>query len=185
MGPGASCEALASIGWTQVLLLVEGPVKARAVASVVLVGALVAGTTGCTFFTRQVTQEAYDPGDGVSATVGDISIDNALAISDDGENANLILTLSNSGDTTRKVLLQYESDGEKTDVFQFVGAGETVSLGDPEPRIPLNGIGTDPGALLPLYVQYGKETGKTVLVPVLDGSLPEYQDLVPEPAEEE
>jgi hypothetical protein len=37
-----------------------------------------------------------------------------------------------------------------------------------------------PGSLLPLYVQYGNETGKKVLVPVLDGSISPYDEFLPE-----
>ena len=40
-------------------------------------------------------------------------------------------------------------------------------------------INAMPGAMFPVFVQYGNATGKQLLVPVLDGSLAEYQHLLP------
>jgi hypothetical protein len=60
-----------------------------------------------------------------------------------------------------------------------VEAGATVSLGGDEEPLLLEGIDTKPGALLPMFFQYGTAEGIEKLVPVLDGRLPEYADLAP------
>ncbi len=55
-----------------------------------------------------------------------------------------------------------------------------MSLGTAETDpLPLEGIDTKPGANLPMYFQSGDGEGILFDVPVLDGALPYYGDLLP------
>ena len=154
----------------------------RAAASIVLAGAVLLGTTACTFLTPQATLYQYDPGNGVGATIGDVKVRDAVALmNEDGHAVSLLITLVNSSSSVVQLNLQYESGGEKTDRTVFVAQRGVLQFGttpDQEQIIILN-PDVALGALLPVYVQYGDETGTTLLVPVLDGTLPEYADLVP------
>ncbi|MET0885656.1 MAG: DNA modification methylase, partial [Mycetocola sp.] len=57
----------------------------------------------------------------------------------------------------------------------------TVSIGTSEDDpILLEGIHAEAGSMVEVFFQYGDETGVDILVPVLDGSLEVYSDLVPD-----
>jgi len=156
---------------------------ARAAASVVLAGALLVGTAGCTFISQQATLIQYDPSDGIGTTVGDVDVRNAVAlINEDGRAISLMITLVNSGSKIANVDLQYLSGGEKTTTTKSVRAGAVATYGTKpdEPQIIILNPGVDLGALLPVYVQYGDHEGKEILVPVLNAdNHPEYADLIP------
>ncbi|WP_291057120.1 hypothetical protein [Herbiconiux sp.] len=158
--------------------------KARLAASV-LAGALVVfGTAGCAFITPQATTKEVETSDGVNANLGDVSVRNATLISEDGELANLLVSFTNTSDSTQQVLVQYEdgSTGERVNQKVSVeGSGAITSFGKSgSEQILLSNV-SDPGSLFPVYFQYGDTEGKQVLVPVLTTSLPEYTGLAPTP----
>jgi hypothetical protein len=154
-------------------------VRRRAVASVAVAALVLLGTTACNFVAPQATLEVYEPSDGTSTTVGDVKVANALIITEDGEEANLVAAFINRSDKQVKLKLQYESGSDKVDETITLGAGETESLGRAGSEAILRDIDAKPGDLFPIYLQYGDAEGKQLLVPVLDGTLPEYADLVP------
>jgi hypothetical protein len=153
-------------------------VKARLAASAVLAVGLVLGASGCSMLTYQATTEHYDPSDGVSADVGALDLRNILVVSEDGEDGNLVLTVVNTGEDDAELGVQVGEGGGEPLIIE-VEAGATVSLGGDEEPLLLEGIDTQPGALVPIYFQYGTAEGIEKLVPVLDGRLPEYADLAP------
>jgi len=128
--------------------------------------------------TYQATTEHYDASDGVSVNVGDLDVRNILVVSDDGEDGNLVLTVVNTGEDDVELGVQVGEGGSEPLMIE-VEAGATVSLGGDEEPLLLEGIDTKPGALLPMFFQYGTAEGIEKLVPVLDGRLPEYADLAP------
>ncbi|MDJ0336033.1 hypothetical protein QMG83_12430 [Salinibacterium sp. G-O1] len=143
---------------------------ARAAASVVLAVALLAGTAGCTFISRQATLIQYDPSNGVGASVGDVKVRNAIAlINEDGTAVSLLITLVNSGQDDVSVKLQYEANGKKLTEIKAVPAGGVSSFGnvDGEDQIVVTNPGVKSGALMPVYVQYGDNPGSELMVPVL------------------
>ena len=156
--------------------------SARA-TSFVLAGLLMAGLTGCTFSAVQANQKFYDPSDGVGATVGDVDVRNALLISEDGETANFVVSFINSSSKSVTLNVSWEVGSERVDRRVSIDAGTSRSFGNSSEPIEFEGIDTAPGDLFPVYFQYGSNEGEELLVPVLDGALPEYADLVPESGE--
>ncbi len=158
--------------------------KTRLVASVALAGALLLGTSGCTLFAVQGTLVQYQPSDGVAANVGDVKVRNLVGLSDNGDDISLLMTIINAGDSAASVNFQYDNaDGEKTTITIDVPAHSSVNVGsggDGEEAI-LRNAGATVGGLIPIYVQSGKDSGKQVQVPVLDGASAEYSPLLPEP----
>ncbi|MFD4420634.1 hypothetical protein ACFWN7_03915 [Agromyces sp. NPDC058484] len=159
--------------------------KARLAASAALAIGLVLVASGCSMVTYQATTEKYEPSDGVSANVGDLHLRNVLVISDDGEDGNLIMTVVNNGDDDVELGVQVGAGSGETQTVE-VESGATVAFGvddvegiDVLEPLLLEGIGTQPGALLPIYFQYGDAEGVEKQVPVLDSRLPEYADLAP------
>jgi hypothetical protein len=155
-------------------------VRARIGATALLVAAATA-LVGCAGNPPQ-TQLEYDPSDGLSVRVGDVHLLNLIVLTEDGEDGNLIGAAVNRSEDDIDLVIQYESDGERTDVTVELPADSTLHLGSGEDgQLLLPGIGVDPGELVSLYFQYGDEQGKQKSIPVLDGSLPEYSDYLPTP----
>ena len=152
--------------------------KARLAASAALALGIAIGGSGCAMITSQATTEKYDASDGVAADVGTLDIRNILVVSEDGRDGNLVMTVVNTGEDD--VTLEVQAVDGNASAELDIDAGETISLGtDQEDPLLLEGIDAEVGSLVPLYFQYDTEEGAEVKVPVLDGRLPEYQDLVP------
>ena len=154
---------------------------ARGAASLILVGALALGVTGCGFVTPQATLIQYQPSDGVQTDVGDIKVRNAIAISEDGVDASLVMTVLNTGADNATVTFQFvNADGEKTNVDVDVAARSRVSVGNTgEDQVSMRGISVALGGLLPVYVYAKGAEGSQLLVPVLSSENAEYTGLEP------
>jgi hypothetical protein len=153
-------------------------VKARLAASAALALGIAIGGSGCAMITYQATTEEYDASDGVSTDLGTIDLRNVLVVSEDGEEGNLIASISNTGEDDATLEIEVVETGDTFEVD--VDAGDTVSLGagDEEPLL-IADLGAEVGGLVSIYFQHGTEEGRELGVPVLDGRLPEYEDLVP------
>lgn len=153
---------------------------ARAAASIVIASALLAGTAGCTFITPQATLIQYNPGNGVAGRVGSVEVRNVVAVTaDEGKTVSLLITLINSGQKDALVTLQFESDNKTRTDVKPIEPGASISFGnDGENQIVIPDPGVEPGALMPVYVQYGDNVGTQLMVPVLaaDGF---YEGLAP------
>ena len=161
-------------------MLWEGLVRKRAVATIAVATLVLFGTTGCNLVAPQATLKAYAPSDGTEVTIGDVKVLNAILLSDDGKAANLIASVSNDSDSRVQVTMQYESGSTKVDKKFSVPARGIENIGpDSSIEIEMKNIDAKPGDLFPVYIQYGNIDGKQLFVPVLDGTLAEYSDLLP------
>lgn len=155
--------------------------KARAIASIMAVALVAAGIAGCTFVTPIATHEINDVVDGANVAVGDVKLLNTLVVTKNGVNGNLVAQAYNSSDSDIELTLQYDVNGKHT-VTVDLAPNRATDLGfGKDGQVLLPKMGTKAGGLLPLYVQYGSESGKQVKVPVLDNQLAEYQHLLPTP----
>jgi hypothetical protein len=155
-------------------------VRARIAASIVLAVAVAFGTAGCGFITPQSTDIHYDASDGVSGNVGDIGVRNAMIISENGKTGNLVLVFVNSDTRSHVVEIQRGSGAAVHNQFVNVPGSSSKKLGERGERIVIfNNLHSIPGSLYPVYFQYGNSTGLRLLVPVLDGALPGYAQLLP------
>jgi hypothetical protein len=158
-------------------------VKSRLVASAALSALVLLGATGCTFITPQSTQIEYPASDGVNVSDADgpLDIRNAFIVAtEDGSVGNFIAAIVNP--TDEKATLTLSVDG--IDSFTVtVPAGETVSLGANADPLRVVDLDTKPGATIEVHFQSGDSTGVKTQVPVLDGALPYYADLVPDVSE--
>ncbi|WAA65176.1 DNA modification methylase [Microbacterium oxydans] len=153
--------------------------KSRLVASAALSALVLLGATGCTFITPQSTKIEYPASDGVNVSDADGPIDvrNALVIAtEDGSVGNLIAAIVNPTDDSATLTISI-AGGENLTVS--VPAGGTVSLGANDEPLRIVGLDTKPGATVEMHFQSGDSTGVKADIPVLDGSLPYYSDLVP------
>jgi hypothetical protein len=156
-------------------------VRIRSGAIIAAASALALALTGCYAFVEAQTQFPYDASDGVSVTVGEVRIINALVFTEDGQDGNFTGAAVNTSGDDVDLMLQYVSGGDKVDVEIEVPAGETVFLGGRGDQVFLPEIDTPPGALLKIYFQYGDRSGKQADIPVLDTAFEEYDGLLPTP----
>jgi hypothetical protein len=155
-------------------------VRARTMATVVVAAGILLGTSGCNLYAPQATTNQYDASDGVSGDVGDLAVRNAILFTDDGENANLLVHIVNSSADDIDLVVQYEGDDERVTTEVTVAGNSTTEVGvDGGETVLVESPNATAGSLLPVFFQYGDLTGTELLVPVLDGSLEAYSDLVP------
>jgi len=155
-------------------------VKSRLVASAAISALVLLGATGCTFITPQSTEIAYSASDGVNIADSDgpLEIRNAMIIAtEDGATGNLIAAIVNPTDKPATLTVEIEGLDPLT---LRVGAGDTVSLGANAEPLRIDDLDTMPGATIKIYFQSGDATGTAADVPVLDGALSYYADLVPQ-----
>jgi hypothetical protein len=149
-------------------------------ATVVVAAGILLGTTGCNLYAPQATTIHYDASDGVSGDVGDLAIRNAILLTEDDENGNLLVHVVNSSAEDVELLVQYEGVDEKVDQTITVPGNSTTEIGvDGGESVAVESPDATAGSLFPVYFQYGDFTGTELLVPVLDGSLAAYSTLVP------
>lgn len=156
--------------------------KARIGAAVVLAALLSLGASGCALITPQATTKEVEVANGVNGSVGEIDIRNATIISNDGEVGSLLISFYNGSGTDQELAVQYESNGRKTQQVITVASSGLTSFGAKgETQLLLEGIATPPGALLPIFFQYGDAEGVELRVPVLTSNFEEYTGLEPTP----
>ncbi|WP_258724288.1 hypothetical protein [Cellulomonas sp. NS3] len=149
--------------------------RLTATVAVALVGA---GLAGCSATNPITTQEPYAPSDGVRVTLGDLTAENLLVLTAGaGEAASLQGALSNDGAETLEVTFALE-DGTEVGTVE-VSAGDGVLLGGTDGEELLFTSADAPGATTDVTISTAAGGSETIAVPVLDGTLPEYEDLVP------
>lgn len=152
--------------------------KARLAASAVLAFGVIVGATGCSMITPQATLIHYDASDGFSVTLGDIAVRNALIVSDNGEQGNLVLTAANSGSIATTLSVEVAGETQRIDL----AAGEQIVFGEEldytEP-LQFDNIDAQPGALVPVFFSAPGAESIQESIPVLDSRLPEYSHLAP------
>lgn len=136
--------------------------------------ALVLGA--CSATNPMTTMANYDASDGVSVEVGDLDVRNVLVLAaEEGGPGTLVAAATNRGADQLTARLTVE--GATATVR--LDARETVVLGPEQDRsLEIDAVGVRPGGFVDVEIQ--ADAGTTTLrAPVLDGSLPEYADLVP------
>jgi hypothetical protein len=154
-------------------------VKVRAGAAAAIAALVMLGVAACAPI---ASLKHYDPSDGVSTTVGQVKVLNALVLSKSGANGNLLFSAYNPMDELIQLNVQYEDGTDRTTAHAALLPDTTTDFGyGKKGQFLLSGLDVKPGSLANIYFQYGDEAGSQVTVPVLDGSLPQYQNLLPTP----
>lgn len=131
-------------------------------------------------FVPQATLDEYFPSDGVSVTFSDVMLRNLMIItSEESEDANIVFTGVNNGDGTARVSFEIVGEGSSQARETFsVDPGLTV-FGEPDGEQTIVQVSNlEPGSLATAFIETGG-TEIEKLVPVLDGTLKEYEHLVP------
>lgn len=149
------------------------PRRTTAALTGAAVGALL--LAGCSFNADVTTAKPYAASDGIAVTVSGVTVQNLMVVSTGaGEQAVVLGSFTNTGTADAVVQLQSASSSPTVDV----PAGTTVRLGagEAETTVLLTSK-AEPGGLEPMYVGVTGADSVRVDVPIMDGTLPEYQDV--------
>ena len=148
-----------------------------ATSGVALAAAALLALTACSATNPITSQKPYNASDGVRVVAGDVTADNLLVLTAaQGGTGTVSGAVTNHGTDAGSVTLTF---GEQDTTFPL-DAGETVLLGGATGEVvELASVGVAPGGVLPVVVASGSAGATEASVPVLDGTLPEYADLVP------
>lgn len=153
--------------------------KVRAASAAAIAALVILGVAACAPIS---SLKPYDASDGVSTTVGQVKVINALVLTKSGKDGNLLFSAYNPTDGSIDLNVQYDQGGDRTTVVATLEPDATTDFGyGKKGQFLLPGLGIKPGSLAHIYFQYGNEEGREITVPVLDGSLPQYQGLLPTP----
>ncbi|CAG7604138.1 DNA modification methylase [Leucobacter soli] len=153
--------------------------KTRLVSSLALAAAIALGATGCGLTAPMATLDPYAPSDGIDLTVAGVDVRNLMLIAaEDGEHFNVVFTAVNTTDSAEQLRINFEGASAPADFV--VETGSTL-FGDPEGEQELVLVsipGLKVGAAAPAYLQVAGGQDVQRQVPVLDGTLVEYQRFV-------
>ncbi|MGO2660568.1 hypothetical protein [Mycetocola reblochoni] len=152
--------------------------KSRALASVAIAAAVVAGLSACNLAAPQATQKVYDPSDGVSAHLDDVVLRNIIVLSN-GEEASLVFTGVNNGAEASTVSIDYSSSLDPVTATLDPGAMESFGT-EQNDAIELPGLHAAPGSNTTITFSIAGASDEAT-VPVLDGALHEYSTIAPTP----
>ena len=153
--------------------------KVRAATAAAIAALVMLGVAACAPI---ASLKPYDASDGVSTTVGQVKVLNALVLTKSGKDGNLLFSAYNPTDGPVELNVQYGDANDRTTVSATLRPDATTDFGyGKKGQFLLPGLGAKPGSLAHVYFQYGNEEGSELTVPVLDGSLPQYQNLLPTP----
>ncbi|HEY0186839.1 MAG TPA: hypothetical protein VGC67_05070 [Cellulomonas sp.] len=139
--------------------------------------ALVLTLSGCSATNPIQTAQEYSASDGVGAELGDITAENLLVVAGGADEPGALQgALTNRGSDAVTVTVA-TTDDSSTEIR--VPAGETVLLGGTQGTDVVLTTPDAPGAVTALTLSSGPGGSRSVEIPVLDGTLPEYADLVP------
>jgi hypothetical protein len=140
--------------------------------------AAIAVLAGCSATNPITTSFDYDPSDGVSQRLGDVRVGNLLLLAaEEGGAGTFVGFVANGGGQPASVVIAL--GGEQSDQID-VPAGQTVLIGpEGDETVDVEAVPAAPGSKVDVTVTTDVSGAATVQVPVLDGTLPEYADLLP------
>lgn len=157
-------------------------VQRLGVVAAIALGAL--AFTGCSAINEQSTTRIYSASDGVMLDIGALKLRNVLVISAaDGGAGRFTGTFYNTSDADIKVTVS-GAQGSQTE-FTVPAGDKPFVLDTKNDAAILSTVSSIPGAIETLKFRTSVVTdAKELNVPVLDGTLAEYKNLVPTAAPE-
>ncbi len=153
----------------------------RIASSLALAAALAFGATGCSLIAPQGTSEPYAPSDGIDVNIEKIAVRNLLLIADaTGENFNVVFTGVNNTTDDAIVRMTFVSDSTEAST-DFALAPGLTAFGNPDGDVPPQLVtipGLKVGATVQAYFEVAGGGEAKYDVPVLDGTLKEYENYV-------
>jgi len=170
--------------------------RLRSAAAVAISVVSLSGVAGCAVFSPPTVLRPYVPSDGLSATVGDVSVRNALVVAPAADQPGVVsAALVNSGEQAAQVTVTVTSGSTPTTSTFTVGPGTTFTIGsgsgaptetggDAESAtsgwLQLPSVAEVPGELIPMTFAAGGATA-SLNAPIVRPCFA-YAELTPTPS---
>jgi len=170
--------------------------RLRSAAAVAISVVSLSGVAGCAVFSPPTVLRPYVPSDGLSATVGDVSVRNALVVSgSEGQPGVVSAALVNSGEQAAQVTVTVDTGSSPTSSTFTVGPGTSFTIGSGSGVGDLSGTDVEsdttgwmqvptvtevPGTLVPMTFATGGATA-SLDAPVVRPCFA-YAELTPTPS---
>lgn len=158
---------------------IRGTKRAQRLSLIAAIGIGAMAFTGCSAINQQSTTMVYSASDGVRLDMGQLELRNVLIISEAaGGPGRVVGTFYNQADSDITLTIS-GAQGSQTEIT--VEPGIPLVLNSKSDKSILSTMDQAPGSIESLELRQsgaGSETA-TLKVPVLDGTLVEYKDLVP------
>jgi hypothetical protein len=157
-----------------------GLVLVRKFATGIAIIALSFSLTGCSFTGNVASLQPYTPGDGQQVDLESVKARNFMYLVSDSGRGFLIGSLVSASTQDVTVKLQYinEDTSERSDFFFDVPAGSKIDFGF-NGNIPIDvPVIEVPGQTAKFYLLESDKINGSMQVPVLDGTLSEYRELI-------
>lgn len=150
----------------------------RALTATVIAGLTVFGTTACNMTSPVASLEMYAPSDGAQADLGNVKARNLIYFVDGEGHYGFFGAFANSGSNTETFNIGFTTTSGERFFQQYTVAGfDVVNLGYQNQKPLKVQLPVAAGDIVEVLLQ--SDSGSTrINVPVLDGTLPEYRDLV-------
>jgi len=150
----------------------------RALTATVIASLTVLGTTACNMASPVASLQMYAPSDGSQVDLGDLKARNLIYFVDNEGHFGFFGAFANSSSKEIDFNLGFtDAAGEKIFQQYSVGGFQVVNIGyQDQPALKID-LGEPAGSLVEITITSDAGT-EYVKVPVLDGTLPEYRDLV-------
>lgn len=154
--------------------------RTRSWTRTTVVAAAALTLAGCSATNPITTAESYNVVDGVQVDVGSSVAARSLLVltAGEGEVGAMAGALTNAG--REDVEVTVEPDGADAVTIDVPARGTVLLGGEDGEEIALERVAAAPGALLTVTLSTPDGGSSAVQVPVLDATLPEYSDAVPE-----
>ena len=150
--------------------------RGKLAMAAVAIGAGLLSVTGCGYINAQQTSHQYASSDGVKADLGSLQLRNIVIVSTGADKPGRVIgAVFNQGSSDATLVID-GANGAQTSI-PVKEKSETYLNEDSDSAI-LSSPGGHPGSLVTVSIASGSETAK-LQVPVMDGSLVEYQEYLP------
>ena len=150
--------------------------RGKLAMAAVAIGAGLLSVTGCGYINAQQTSHQYAASDGVKADLGSLQLRNIVIVSTGTDKPGRVIgAVFNQGSSDATLVID-GANGAQTSI-PVKEKSETYLNEDSDSAI-LSSTGGNPGSLVTVSIASGSETAK-LQVPVMDGSLVEYQKYLP------
>jgi hypothetical protein len=156
--------------------------RSRLVWATAALGVSLLSVTGCGYINPQQTSEQYSASDGIRADVGPLQIRNLMIVSTgEDQPGRVIGAIYNSSSNDVKLTLN-GAGGSQTEIP--VSKNSHTLLNESTDPAILSTSGGIPGSLVEVkFRESGTGQDGKAMVPVMDGTLPEYKAYLPEGSE--
>jgi len=150
--------------------------RGKLAMAAVAIGAGLLSVTGCGYINAQQTSHQYAASDGVKADLGSLQLRNMMIVSTAEDKPGRVIGAVFNQSSSDATLVINGANGAQTSIP--VKAKSQTYLNEDSDAAILSTSGGKPGSLVTVSISTGSDSAK-LQVPVMDGSLVEYQKYLP------